>query len=86
MLEQVSQNLPEDPRFSRCLTLTQAADVALCWMDRLQMVRERKWRLESAPEYSRGVWTCQFFSANARVLVIVRGSDGQLLFAQITGN
>ncbi|HLK58057.1 MAG TPA: hypothetical protein VKU00_15925 [Chthonomonadaceae bacterium] len=85
LLEKVSQHLPEDPRFAGRLSSSQAADMSLYWMEKLQMVREKRWRMASAPRYEQGIWRCQLLSGNAGAIVIVRANDGLLTYAHIIG-
>ncbi|HLK59892.1 MAG TPA: hypothetical protein VKU00_25245 [Chthonomonadaceae bacterium] len=82
-LEEVSQQLPTPP-LSEHIPSQQAVNAALYWLETLQMSPEKTWQLESAPQYCNGCWRCQFLFSKAKIRVVVRATDGQLLFAHRT--
>ena len=84
-LLQASQVLRDESRFTGHLTSKQAATVSLYWLDKLQIAPEQTWRVGSTLECNQGEWKCEFLSANIRVHITLRASDGQLVFAQSEG-
>ena len=83
-LMKFSQNLPPMKCTSAPLTQAQAIRICLYWIEKLQMGREELWRQEGAAEYDQQVWTCRLLSAQTRIQMKIRASDGLLTFAQIT--
>lgn len=84
-VEQVSLSRGKSAQqtLSSSLTPKEAAENAMYWLAKLNMVQETNWRLTSPPVLNNDQWHCRLLSPHARAYVAINEKDGQLNFARV---